>query len=426
MNSTVLVLVFALAVSAIIIVAAVLVAGICSISGRFTFKRTFLKGLWALLIVPVLLVYGGYIERNMFRVKKVEVESANLPEAFDGYKIVHISDIHLLSFQGRERALKRAVKKINSLDPDIICFSGDLVTISSSELTGSASSSSGITSTATSAKIRSTTTATKPQHHSPTANAGNSKPSSKSSTEPQSFKDILSQLHARDGVFSVLGNHDYCRYGWTPDRNPDKEEAELIATERAMGWKVLNDESVTIRRSGNAGTCGNRENGNTGRGGSISIIGVQNISPSGAFRSYGNLSEAMSNAGGDFKILIAHDPDVWRSAVVGKDAIDLTLSGHTHAMQLSLFGWTPSRFLFKECWGLYKECGEYTCIEDDIHHSDNNMSKVNGKNSCKRKGSEDGCYEQYLYVNPGLGETIFPLRIGVMPEITLITLKCKD
>ena len=409
MNSTVLVLVFALAVSAIIIVAAVLVAGICSISGRFTFKRTFLKGLWALLIVPVLLVYGGCIERNMFRVKKVEVESANLPKSFDGYKIVHISDIHLLSFQGRERALNRAVQKINTLEPDIICFSGDLVTISSSELTGSASSSSGIISTATSATIHSTTTATEPQHHSPTANADNSKLSSKSATGPQSFKDILSRLHARDGVFSVLGNHDYCRYGWTPDRNPDKEEAELIATERAMGWKVLNDESVTIRRSG-----------------SISIIGVQNISPSGAFRSHGNLSEAMRNACGDFKILIAHDPDVWRSAVVGKDAIDLTLSGHIHAMQLSLFGWTPSRFLFKECWGLYKECSDYACREEDIHHSDSNMSKGNGKSACKRKKAGDECYEQFLYVNPGLGETIFPLRIGVMPEITLITLKCKD
>lgn len=368
MNSTVLVLVFALAVSAIIIVAAVLVAGICSISGHATFKRAFIKGLWALLLVPALVAYGGLIERNMFRVKRVEVESANVPEAFDGYRIVHISDIHLLSFQGRERALKRAVRKINSLDPDIICFSGDLVTISSSELTGSASAS-----------------------------------------EPQSFKDILSNLHARDGVFSVLGNHDYCRYGWTPDRNPDAEEAELIATQRAMGWKVLNDENVTIRRSG-----------------SISIIGVQNISPSGAFKSHGNLSEAMRNAGGDFKILIAHDPDVWRSAVVGKDAIDLTLSGHTHAMQLSLFGWTPSRFLFKECWGLYKECGDYAYREDEIRHSDNNTSKGNGKMSCKRKEAGDECYEQFLYVNPGLGETIFPLRIGVMPEITLITLKCKQ
>lgn len=368
MNSTVLVLVFALAVSAIIIVAAVLVAGICSISGHATFKRAFIKGLWALLLVPALVAYGGLIERNMFRVKRVEVESANVPEAFDGYRIVHISDIHLLSFQGRERALKRAVRKINSLDPDIICFSGDLVTISSSELTGSASAS-----------------------------------------EPQSFKDILSNLHARDGVFSVLGNHDYCRYGWTPDRNPDAEEAELIAAQRAMGWKVLNDENVTIRRSG-----------------SISIIGVQNISPSGAFKSHGNLSEAMRNAGGDFKILIAHDPDVWRSAVVGKDAIDLTLSGHTHAMQLSLFGWTPSRFLFKECWGLYKECGDYAYREDEIRHSDNNTSKGNGKMSCKRKEAGDECYEQFLYVNPGLGETIFPLRIGVMPEITLITLKCKQ
>ncbi len=219
------------------------------------------------------------------------------------------------------------MEKINALEPDLICFSGDLVTMASGE-------------------------------NGP-------------------FKDILSSLMARDGVVSVMGNHDYCTYN--PGKAVDKgeEAAKVKAAEREMGWNLLDDTNVKIER-------GDRN---------ISVIGVQNISASRQFQSYGSLEKAMTGADGEYKVLVSHDPTHWRQGVLGKKNIDLMLSGHTHAMQVSLFGWCPSRYMFREYRGLYSEATDFGT--------------------------------QYIYVNPGLGETIFPLRIGVVPEITLLTLRGK-
>ena len=144
---------------------------------------------------------------------------------------------------------------------------------------------------------------------------------------------------------------------------------DLIERERAMGWDLLLDENRLICR----GTD------------SIGIIGVQNTSPSRHFPSKGNLPKASEGTEGLFRIVLSHDPMHWESEILGQD-YPVTLSGHTHAMQLSILGWSPSRLLFKQHRGLYSDNG------------------------------------QYLYVNPGLGETIFPARIGVRPEITIITL----
>jgi len=174
------------------------------------------------------------------------------------------------------------VEKINALEPDLICFSGDLVTMASGE-------------------------------NGP-------------------FKDILSSLMARDGVVSVMGNHDYCTYN--PGKAVDKgeEAAKVKAAEREMGWNLLDDTNVKIER-------GDRN---------ISVIGVQNISASRQFQSYGSLEKAMTGADGEYKVLVSHDPTHWRQGVLGKKNIDLMLSGHTHAMQVSLFGWCPSRYIFRE------------------------------------------------------------------------------
>ena len=118
------------------------------------------------------------------------------------------------------------------------------------------------------------------------------------------------------------------------------------------------------------------------------MIGVQNISASVHFPSKGDLKKASEGTEGAFRIVLTHDPLHWESEILGQD-YPLTLSGHTHAMQLSLFGWSPSSLMFKHNKGLYT--------------------------------SDSGT--QSLYVNVGLGETIFPARIGARPEITLITLK---
>ena len=210
--------------------------------------------------------------------------------------------------------------KINSLDPDIIAFTGDLITMTPDEL----------------------------ESHAP----------------------ALSSLKAKDGTFSILGNHDYSMYSDATEETRQRHLETLIEKEKALGWDLLMNENRIIRR----GTD------------SIAVIGVQNTSPSRHFPSKGDLTKASEGTEDMFRILLSHDPMHWEAEILGQN-YPLTLSGHTHAMQFSLLGWSPSSLMFKQFRGLYTENG------------------------------------QSLHVNPGLGETIFPARIGVRPEITLITLR---
>ena len=286
-----------------------------------SFRKAFLYGLISLCIPPLFMVYGAFIERNIFQIKEVEIVSEDLPEAFDGYRIVHISDIHARSFKSRLNSLQKAVEKINGLDADIIAFTGDLITMSSSEI--------------------------------------------------DSICHILGTLKAEDGIISVLGNHDYCIYADPREAGSEKDDVRnVIEKEKAMGWNILLNENRRIARGNDT----------------IAVIGVENTSPSKHFPSKGDLAKASEGTEGLFRILLSHDPMHWEMEILGKD-YPLTLSGHTHAMQFSLLGWSPSRYMFKQYRGLYTENG------------------------------------QHLYINIGLGETIFPARIGSIPEITLITLK---
>ena len=289
------------------------------------FRKTFLWGLISLTVPPAVIAYGALIERNCFKVRAIELSCIELPDGFDGYRIVHISDIHARSFVGREKTLQKGVETINGLDPDMIAFTGDLITMEPGELLG--------------------------------------------------LKDILSTLRARDGVFSVLGNHDYCMYSDMDQGFKDKALKMLIETEETMGWTLLLNENRIIGHGQD----------------SIAVVGVENTSSSRHFPSKGDLPKAAAGTDSMFRILLTHDPLHWEEEIVSQD-YTLTLSGHTHAMQFSLMGWSPSRYLFPKYQGLYS----------DQRHS------------------------QYLYVNPGMGETIFPARIGVMPEITLITLKSPE
>lgn len=299
------------------------VAGVAVVFG-VTFKAVFVKGLWLLLLPWVAWVYGTVVERNCFCVKRVEVESSRLPAAFDGYRVVHISDMHLKSFEGRGRALQRAVDKINALNPDVVVFTGDLVSYGHWELDG--------------------------------------------------LQDILEGVKAEDGVYSVLGNHDYSEYHRWPSQQERAEALEILKRrQRDMGWQLLLNENRTIARGQEK----------------ISIIGVENISGDRHFRTYGDMAKASEGVDGEYKILLSHDPTHWRKEVVGQSDIDLTLAGHTHAMQMGFLGWSPSSLIYDEWGGLYREG------------------------------------EQALYVNRGLGQTLFKARIGAVPEITLIELKSK-
>lgn len=316
-------IVMLLLATALILVLDLVVAGVAVAFGA-TFKSIFLRGLWLLLLPWVAWVYGTVVERNCSRVKRVEIKSQHLPQSFDGYRLVQISDLHLKSFEGRGRALQRVVGKINALEPDAIVLTGDLVSYGHWELDG--------------------------------------------------LQDILEALQAKDGVYSVLGNHDYSEYHrWSSQQERAAALEMLKRRQRDMGWNLLLNENRSIVRGAER----------------ISIIGVENISGDRHFRTYGDLAKAMEGADGEYKILLSHDPTHWRKGVVAQSDIDLMLAGHTHAMQVMFFGWSPSSLIYDEWGGLYNE------------------------------------KEQYLYVNRGLGQTVFKARIGAVPEITLIELKSK-
>ena len=300
------------------------VSGIIAVASNITFKKAFTTGLLALFIPPLVMAYGAWIGRERPQLKEVELRLENLPESFDGYRLVQISDIHARSYANRQKSLQRIVGIINNQNPDLIAFTGDIITLDASEL--------------------------------------------------ESIKEILKELKAKDGIVAVVGNHDYGIYSDPAHKRPSGEIlSDVIKEEKTMGWNVLMDENMKISRNQD----------------SIAVVGVQNTSPSSHFPSKGNLNKASEGTEGMFRILLTHDPMHWEAEILGKD-YPLTLSGHTHAMQFSLLGWCPSRYIFKQYCGLYSEG------------------------------------QQHLYVNIGLGETILPFRIGTPPEITLITLRSKS
>ena len=296
----------------------------------------------------VLIAYGYWVGRYQIEVKSATYTHPMLPAAFDGYKIVHISDLHLATFADRPAALQRIVDTINTQAPDLICFTGDIVTI-------------GV-------------------------------------EEALPFTAILQQLHARDAVLSVLGNHDLMIYRDIPTSERLRQVNRLVAFEQdTLRWRVLRDTSFTIVRPRLLAAS------DLSAMDTLTILGVDNCSCEGqGFRSiyHGDLSAAMRNTCG-FPILLSHDPTHWRAEVQDHTNIPLTLSGHTHSGQFRIFGHPLAGLLFQESAGWYYHPA---CDETDAE---------------KQQTDE---MRQALYINSGVGCTL-PVRVNCPAEITVITLR---
>lgn len=288
------------------------------------------------------------------------LKSDRLPDNFDGYRIVQISDLHLGTWGNRTTYLSQLVTTINNMKPDLIVFTGDLVNQKASEVIP--------------------------------------------------FEKILSRLEAEDGVYSILGNHDYGDYVDWPSKTAKEENlAQLKKYQSDAGWKMLNNEHDFIVR-----TKGQKSD-------SIAIIGVENWGEP-PFGQYGDVSKAYPTEKGrsvkdnKFKILLTHNPEHWVQQIRKNTNIDLCLSGHTHAWQMSidLFGkrYSPSSLRYPTWGGFYTEDG-IGQIEDF-------------GNPVTTGGLERSLDHPSLYVNIGAGEVGMPFRIlDSNPEITLITLKKK-
>ncbi len=200
----------------------------------------------------------------------------------------------------------------------------------------------------------------------------------------------MSRLNAPHGVYAVLGNHDYSDYWhWDSDNDKMADRAKLQEILHEMGWKLLNNSSTHL----------------INRGDTIELIGVENWGEP-PFTTYGDIYKAYpmfynpdSVTNARFKILLSHNPEYWNRVLSHETDIDLTLSGHTHAMQMTVGKgknrWSPAKYKYEQWGGMY--------------------GRENAKGDSVR-----------LYVNIGSGEVGMPARFGATPEVTVFTLKSAD
>lgn len=273
------------------------------------------------------LLYGMYEGKYNFKVLKYRLTFEDLPEAFDGYTITQISDIHSGSFDNYSK-IEYAVGLVQEQNSDAIMFTGDMVNNKASEM--------------------------------------------------EAWKELFGSLKAKDGVYSILGNHDYGDYvDWESPQEKRANLEELKTIQKEMGFDLLLNESRFVERDGQR----------------IAIVGVENWGK-GGFKQAGDLHKASEHVkSDDFKVLLSHDPSHWNEEVVSDEKhYHLTLSGHTHGMQFGIeipgwIKWSPIKWKYKHWAGIYKQAG------------------------------------QYINVNRGFGYLGYPGRVGIWPEITVIELR---
>ncbi|WP_300669800.1 metallophosphoesterase [Soonwooa sp.] len=267
------------------------------------------------------MIFGKY----RHRVRKVKLKLKGLPESFKGYKIVQISDVHSGTFQEPAK-LQHAIDLINQQKPDLVLFTGDMVNNYADEF----------------------------------------KP----------FINLFKTIQAKDGKFSVLGNHDYGGYGKFNSKEEERQNVpNLIQYQKEAGFKMLQNENLSIEKNGDK----------------IYLLGVENWGEK-PFPQYGDLDKALQDVPEDsVKILMSHDPTHFDFAVKNHpNFVHLTLSGHTHGMQFGVdlknVKWSPVEYKYKKWMDLYESNG------------------------------------RYLYVNRGFGVIGYSGRVGILPEITLFEL----
>ena len=296
-----------------------------SLPSRRKFVSQLALGLAAIPFASLL--YGMYQGRYNFRVLKYVLHFEDLPDSFDGFKITQISDIHSGSFDNPEK-IQYGINLINEQQSDVVLFTGDLVNNQASEMEG--------------------------------------------------WKEKFSGITAKDGVFSVLGNHDYGDYvNWESVRAKEKNLDRLKSIHGEMGWNLLLNEHRFIERDGQR----------------IAMVGVENWGV-GGFKKAGDVDKAASGLSeDDFKVLLSHDPSYWQEKIKSDPKkYHLTLSGHTHGMQFGIeipgwFKWSPVQYRYENWAGIYEEMG------------------------------------RYLNVNRGFGYLAYPGRVGIWPEVSVIELR---
>ena len=294
------------------------------LAGRRKFISQISLGLAAIPFMSF--IYGIVQGKYNYKVLKYQLTFKDLPEAFDGFTITQISDIHSGSFTNKEK-IQYGVDLINEQKSDIMLFTGDIVNNKADEM--------------------------------------------------DNWIAVFDKLEAKEGKYSILGNHDYGDYmDWDNPQDKIDNFQKVKDIHQKIGFDLLLDEHRYLEKDGQK----------------IALLGVENWGK--GFNKAGDLQRAAAGIQKeDFKILMSHDPSHWEEKVK-KDPFNyqLTLSGHTHGLQMGIeipgwFKWSPSKYAYKQWAGLYKEAG------------------------------------RVINVNRGFGYHAFPGRVGIWPEITVIELK---
>lgn len=315
-----------------VIIVPAAVFALCSMTGALCKRKGWARrnhgrrvGMMLGVVCMLLVVYGAFFGGKGVNVRHVEYSSDHLPASFDGYRIALFSDAHVGSYiWGSMGRLQDVVDTLNAQHAQMIAFVGDLQNMHPDELLPA--------------------------------------------------MPVLKKLSARDGIFSVLGNHDYGDYLRADAVTTQKNHQLMLDRQKEMGWCLLIDDNRVIRHNGD----------------SIFVAGMQNDGKV-PIPVKGNPEKAMKGVPQEaFTVMLEHDPTSWRRTVLPRTSAQLTLSGHTHGGQLNIAGISPAAITYNEYDGMYND--------------------------------ESG---RALFVTSGIGGFV-PFRIGIKPEVVVITLHRKN
>jgi predicted MPP superfamily phosphohydrolase len=302
-------------------------------SSRLAFlSLPFVISIFISLAILLFCVTAPFTWTKSIKTTKINIYSEIIPINFKDYKIIQLSDIHADYFSNDKMVLK-AAKIINDENPDLILITGDFVSYKSSEL--------------------------KPLINS------------------------LKEFKASYGIYVVLGNHDYGTYYYKTSKDKIFETEnfnELLNYFEELNWHLLRNESVYLIQDNDT----------------IVLAGTEHYNRKDShYPSNADIGLSLKNVPESLPVIcMTHNPDYWVDVIQYiNNYVFLTLSGHTHGMQIGISG--------KSNLNLYRLKNKYTA----------------------------GLYEhnnRYLYINTGFGSVGFPFRIGLKPEITVIELKVAD
>ena len=253
--------------------------------------------------IPFLTMIWGMISGAYdYRVRKVKLTSHKLPKAFDGFRIVQISDIHTGSFMSPDH-LKTAVKMVNEQNADIVLFTGDLV---------------------------------------------NNK-----HDEALPHVENLKRITAKHGVFSTLGNHDYGDYvHWDSKEEKRQNLLSLMEIHRSMGWDLLMDENRMIERDGHHLSVIGVQNWSS----HLRFPKYGNMELATKDIKYGAFNILLSHDPSHWRSEVLEN----------YKEVDIMFAGHTHGFQFGVdipgIKWSPVQYIYKEWAGLYQEGNRFLYV----------------------------------------------------------------